>query len=207
MNSFDLQYSHTSFENKVGASATVHDATYSFNGREQSVVFKRFNPEMLQDPRDLASIKSEVALMHEVDMSPFVVSLLGVAADPRAIDKNGAKLGVGLMLEKASEGSAYDVLRCDPPPSWGVRVSLLLDAARGMLALHSHKTPLIHRDIKSLNVLVCKVALAGGKEYQLVGKVADFGLAVRYFSALFLRSPSLPFVAVPPVYYDSDVYI
>ena len=43
MNSFDLQYSHTSFENKVGASATVHDATYWFNGREQSVVFKHFN--------------------------------------------------------------------------------------------------------------------------------------------------------------------
>ena len=176
MNSFDLQYSHTSFENKVGASATVHDATYLFNGREQSVVFKHFNPEMLQDPRDQAAIMSEVQLMHRVDMSPFVISLLGVAADPRAIDKNGAKLGVGLMLEKASEGSAYDVLRCDPPPSWDERMSLLLDAARGMVALHGHKTPLIHRDLKSLNILVCKVPQAGGK-HQFIGKVADFGLA------------------------------
>ena len=115
----------------------MHDATYSFSGREQSVVFKHFNPEMLQDPRDQAAIMSEVALMHEVDMSPFVISLLGVAADPRAIDKNGAKLGVGLMLEKASEGSAYKVLRREPRLPWGVRVSLLLDAARGgMLALH-----------------------------------------------------------------------
>ena len=172
MNNFDT----SSPTNKVGASATVHDATYTFNGREQSVVFKRFNPEMLQDERDQDAIKSEVTLMHSVEMSPFVISLLGVAADPRAIDKNGAKLGVGLMLEKASEGSAYDVLRRDPPPSWDVRMGLLLDSARGMLALHGHKTPLIHRDLKSLNILVCKVPQAGGK-HQFIGKVADFGLA------------------------------
>ena len=174
MNNFDT----SSPSNKDGASATVHDATYSFNGREQSVVFKRFKPEMLQDERDQAAIMSEVELMHRVDMSPFVISLLGVAADPRAIDKNGAKLGVGLMLEKASEGSAYDVLRLDPPPSWDVRVGLLLDAARGMLALHGHKTPLIHRDIKSLNILVCMVLQAGGKLH-FIGKVADFGLACK----------------------------
>ena len=160
-----------------GASATVHDATYELvNGREQAVVFKRFKPEMLEDPKDLNDIKNEVATMHKVDMSPFVLSLLGVNTDPRAIDKNGAKLGVGLMLEKASEGSAYEFLRTDPPPAWDVRMGLLLDSARGMLALHGHKTPLIHRDLKSLNILVCKVLQAGGK-HQFIGKVADFGLA------------------------------
>ena len=54
-----------------------------------------------------------------------------------------------------------------------LRVSLLLDTARGMLALHSHMPrAIVHRDLKSLNVLVFE-ALGG----LLVAKVADFGLA------------------------------
>ena len=48
-----------------------------------------------------------------------------------------------------------------------------------MLALHNHKPPILHRDLKSLNVLVCKVSLAGSEEEeeQYIAKIADFGLA------------------------------
>ena len=163
----------------VGASAIVYDATYTFHDRAQPVVFKRFNQEMLRDPRDLGAITREVNTMHEVDLDQNVLSLLGVAADPRAVDRNGAKIGIGLMLEKASEGSAYDVLRRSSPPSWAMRMGILLDTARGMLALHNHKPPILHRDLKSLNVLVCKVSLAGSEEEeeQYIAKIADFGLA------------------------------
>ena len=90
----------------VGASAIVYDATYTFHDRAQPVVFKRFNQEMLRDPRDLEAITREVNTMHEVDLDQNVLSLLGVAADPRAVDQNGAKIGIGLMLERASWNSA-----------------------------------------------------------------------------------------------------
>lgn len=44
---------------------------------------------------------------------------------------------------------------------------MALDAARGMNFLHTSRPPLIHRDLKSLNLLV-------GRDWRV--KVADFGL-------------------------------
>lgn len=48
------------------------------------------------------------------------------------------------------------------------RLSMALDAAKGMNYLHNLDPPVIHRDLKSQNLLVNK---------ELVVKVTDFGLA------------------------------
>ena len=106
----------------VGASAIVYDATYTFHDRAQPVVFKRFNQEMLRDPTDLGAITREVTMMHEVDLDQNVLSLLGVVADPRAVDQNGAKIGIGLMLERRRKGRptmCSDALhRCRGQRAW-----------------------------------------------------------------------------------------
>ena len=54
--------------------------------------------------------------------------------------------------------------------SWigGRRLRLLLDAAKGMLYLHSRQPPVLHRDLKSANLLV-------DRHWQI--KVADFNLS------------------------------
>ena len=61
-------------------------------------------------------------------------------------------------------------------------LSILRGAARGMSYLHAQTPPMIHRDLKSLNILVCHVAtvkfvpltwLQVTEGWQ--GKVADFG--------------------------------
>ena len=49
--------------------------------------------------------------------------------------------------------------RLHPPahhPSPPARAAQMLDAAKGMLYLHSHKPAIIHRDLKSPNLLVDK---------------------------------------------------
>lgn len=61
-------------------------------------------------------------------------------------------------------------------------VSICADVARGMSYLHSHTPPIMHRDIKSQNVL-----LSSG-----CGKICDFGLAD--FAS---NSPHHPFAGTP----------
>jgi hypothetical protein len=59
--------------------------------------------------------------------------------------------------EYCSHGSLYELLR-EPDAAalltWNVRLSMAMDAARGLLYLHSRSPPIIHRDIKSPNLLV-----------------------------------------------------
>jgi len=54
------------------------------------------------------------------------------------------------------------------------RVSLLLDTAHGMAALHAQRPhAIVHRDLKSLNILV----FVSPDDGRLIAKIADFGLA------------------------------
>eukprot|EP00940_MAST-03C_sp_MAST-3C-sp2_P003556 g3556.t1 len=64
----------------------------------------------------------------------------------------------------------------DDPPEWRERVSLLADVADAMTFLH--RSDMIHRDLKSANILL------GSAHGSLVAKVADFGLS------RFLKSSS-----------------
>lgn len=49
--------------------------------------------------------------------------------------------------------------------------ALLRDVAEGMAFSHGQRPPVVHRDLKSQNILLCK------KDGRLVAKVADLGLA------------------------------
>lgn len=70
-----------------------------------------------------------------------------------------------------SNGTLYDTLHLNPrPPSWGRRIRLALQTARAIDTLHSSVPPVIHRDIKSANVLI---------DRDLNARLGDFGLALR----------------------------
>ncbi|GAB4828034.1 hypothetical protein Ancab_034947 [Ancistrocladus abbreviatus] len=95
--------------------------------------------------------------------SPRFVNLLGYTAD----DSND-KL---LVVEFMSNGTLYDVLHSNSkPPNWGRRVKLALQIAKAIETLHSQYPPVIHRDIKSANVLIDRNNNA---------RLGDFGLALR----------------------------
>ena len=99
----------------------------------------------------LKTLEREVGLM--VGMRhPNVILFLGVCPDPPCV-----------VTEYCARGSLYDVLveAKDRPNgelaralTWYRRVSMMLDAAKGMLYLHSHRPTIIHRDLKSPNLLV-----------------------------------------------------
>ena len=63
--------------------------------------------------------------------------------------------------EYCAKGSLFDVLRAAARSkergaalTWQLRLHMAVDAARGLLYLHRHAPPIIHRDVKSPNFLV-----------------------------------------------------
>ncbi len=100
---------------------------------------------------------------HEVELlsrlhHPNIVLFMGATEKPRSI-----------ITEFVYRGSLYDVL-CKSPDKFTPKVTknIALGIARGMAYLHGHQPPVIHRDLKSQNILITK-------DYQ--AKIADFGIS------------------------------
>ncbi|WOK96537.1 serine/threonine-protein kinase-like protein CCR4 [Canna indica] len=81
-----------------------------------------------------------------------------------------------LVYEYMANGTLHDHLHrrpmspSSPLSSWPARLRVALDAARGIEYLHSYAVPaIIHRDIKSTNILL---------DAEWTAKVADFGLSL-----------------------------
>ncbi|DBB01174.1 hypothetical protein WJX77_003342 [Trebouxia sp. C0004] len=111
----------------------------------------------------IKTLEREVSIMSAI-RHPNVVLFMGVCLDPPCT-----------VTEFCARGSMFDVLakaRTSPllaqQLDWPKRVSMALDAAKGMLQLHSHKPPILHRDLKSPNLLV-------DKHWRV--KIADFNLS------------------------------
>jgi serine/threonine protein kinase len=86
------------------------------------------------------TFRNEAMLMKQAGRHPRVLTLVGVCVDRLA-----------LVSEYKARGSMEDVLRRGAP-EFGLLLRMLLDAASGVLHLHSEGV--IHRDIALRNMLV-----------------------------------------------------
>jgi serine/threonine protein kinase len=81
--------------------------------------------------------------MNEVK-SPYMIQFYGVSLKP-----------LSMIMEYCSRGSLYHVLNDRSLDiGWERALGFALDMARGINTLHTWKTPIVHRDLKSLNLLV-----------------------------------------------------
>lgn len=115
-------------------------------------------------PTDLRSLlkahketMDELLVMQRVQ-SPNVVRLFGITFEP----------SICIVLEFCHKGSLYDVLCTDMKLTWSQCIQWFREIAIGTLALHSSDPPIVHRDLKTLNLLVDDTDRL---------KVADFGLS------------------------------
>ena len=60
-----------------------------------------------------------------------------------------------ILTELCSRGSLFDIIHDEHAAlTWPKCLIIALDVAKGMTYLHAHSPPILHRDLKSLNILV-----------------------------------------------------
>ncbi|XP_057472685.1 probable serine/threonine-protein kinase PBL7 [Actinidia eriantha] len=110
--------------------------------------------------------KVEVELLSRLH-SPYLLALIGYCTD-----SNHKLLVYEFMANGGLQEHLYPISGTNTIPSrleWEARLSIALEAAKGLEYLHEHASPpVIHRDFKSSNILLDK---------NFHAKVSDFGLA------------------------------
>ncbi|CAL9781909.1 unnamed protein product [Musa acuminata subsp. burmannicoides] len=191
----NIPWSELVLKERIGAGSfgTVHRAEW--HGSDVAV---KILMEQDLHPERLKEFLREVAIMKSL-RHPNIVLFMGAVTEPR---------NLSIVTEYLSRGSLYRLLHRNGAREVldeRRRLSMAFDVAKGMNYLHKRNPPIVHRDLKSPNLLV-------DKKYTV--KVCDFGLS-RLKANTFLSSKSLagtPEWMAPEVLRDepsnekSDVY-
>ncbi|KAF0887553.1 hypothetical protein E2562_002278 [Oryza meyeriana var. granulata] len=137
-----------------GSCGTVYHALWYGSDVAVKVFSKQeYSEEVIQ------TFRQEVSLMKKL-RHPNILLFMGAVTSPQRLC---------IVTEFLPRGSLFRLLqRNNTKLDWRRRVHMALDIARGMNYLHHSSPPIIHRDLKSSNLLVDK---------NWTVKVADFGLS------------------------------
>lgn len=134
----------------AGSFATVHRGRHK--GRD--VAIKKLLDKPLQGTL-INEMYREAGIMFQLP-HPNIVRLYGIVLEPECC----------IVLEFMQNGSLYMLLQSEDKLSWKKRYEIVTDIANGLAYLHENE--IVHRDLKSLNVLLDKYNQA---------KISDFGLS------------------------------
>ncbi|KAG6433651.1 hypothetical protein SASPL_105266 [Salvia splendens] len=133
-----------------GSCGTVYHALWYGS----DVAVKVFSRHEYSDDT-ISSFRQEVSLMKRL-RHPNILLFMGAVMSPE-------RLGI------VTDGSLFRLLQKSAAKlEWKRRIHMALDIARGMNYLHHHNPPIVHRDLKSSNLLV---------DRNWTVKVGDFGLS------------------------------
>eukprot|EP00698_Gefionella_okellyi_P011806 TRINITY_DN3136_c0_g4_i4.p1 TRINITY_DN3136_c0_g4~~TRINITY_DN3136_c0_g4_i4.p1 ORF type:complete len:572 (+),score=101.65 TRINITY_DN3136_c0_g4_i4:93-1808(+) len=128
---------------------------------------------------------AELKALRSVKNHPNIVLLMGL------IDEHDPPY-LGIVMEYLPRGSVYDLLHKQRVKlSLDQAISMAKDIARGMAFLHSAKpSPIIHRDLKTPNLLVTDA---------LQVKISDFGLTRKTEGTMVQTAAGTPAWMAPEV--------
>ncbi|XP_057422709.1 serine/threonine-protein kinase CTR1-like isoform X2 [Lotus japonicus] len=170
MDDLDIPWCDLVLKEKIGSGSfgTVHRAEWNGSDVAVKILMEQdFHAERFKE------FLREVAIMKHL-RHPNIVLLMGAVTQPP---------NLSIVTEYLSRGSLYRLLH--RPGAREVlderrRIAMAYDVAKGMNYLHKRNPPIVHRDLKSPNLLV-------DKKYTV--KVCDFGLS-RLKANTFLSSKS-----------------
>jgi len=134
-------------ENKlgVGGFGKVYHGVY----KRVKVAIKLIRDDIIEEESHKDILLKECQIMMQLH-HPYLGRLYGF---------NLKKGSACMVMELAELGSLYDILKNKkkyPHLSWKRRLSIAIDILKGLSYLHDRDLPILHRDLKSLNVLLRK---------------------------------------------------
>mmetsp|Transcript_17887 Transcript_17887/g.46229 ORF Transcript_17887/g.46229 Transcript_17887/m.46229 type:complete len:298 (-) Transcript_17887:93-986(-) len=147
-----------------GTTATVYIAR--MHGKEVAVKEIRAWKDMV-DHDTVMAVERELSVLSQAD-HPHILRFLGLIRDSEPLR---------LVFEYCAGGALFDILhnRWDIELSWMQRLKMLHDSALAMDYLHSFEPAIIHRDLKSLNLMLLAPVVDRFSKPHI--KLGDFGFA------------------------------
>ncbi|KAL3133959.1 hypothetical protein ABBQ32_008406 [Trebouxia sp. C0010 RCD-2024] len=142
----------------IGSFGEVYRGTW----RHTDVAVKKFLEQDLS-PQLMQEFRAEVGIMKRLK-HPNVVLFMGACTKPPNLSIVTQFVPRGSLFRLLHRAGQHGALQLNDQR----RIRIALDVARGMNYLHSCRPPIVHRDLKSPNLLVDK---------DLTIKVCDFGLS------------------------------
>ncbi|BCS82726.1 putative serine/threonine-protein kinase [Cotonvirus japonicus] len=127
-----------------------------------SVAVKKISKQML-DEKHMLEFRLEIAVLSELQ-HPNIILFIGACIQ---------KPNICIVTEYMNCGNLKDVINNQSKFPWNRKIRVLHEAAKGIEYLHESK--IIHRDIKSSNILVNKNEDSMNNDWDI--KIADFGFA------------------------------
>jgi serine/threonine protein kinase len=152
---FTIRFEDLTFGKLLGQGAygKVFAGEWKFN----PVAIKQYTAQDFSD-QTREEIRKEASIMATVSaQSDYLVRLRGVILD---------KPNYSLVMEYLPGGDLFHLLKSSQEMTWPMRYRIGLDMTIGLHHLHGHGA--LHRDLKSLNVLL---------DMNFRAKLADFGLS------------------------------
>jgi len=148
----------------IGEGSTAIVYFGSVNG--ESVAVKEIRAWVDEvDDRIVKMVQRELVVLNEVN-HPNILRFLGLVRDSEPLR---------IVFEYCAGGSLFELLHHHHQIvlTWEQRLEILMQTARAMEYIHGFDPPVIHRDLKSLNLMLLEPVTTQVPHV----KLADFGLA------------------------------